>query len=77
MSTRKTHAILKALLANQYDYMNTVLYCGKPRNGGATLDFDHVANRATAYHAMQIRGKVTTNDDGSGSHGRGRTLWGT
>ena len=49
----------------------------KPGDASAAVDFNDVANRATAYHAMQIRGKVTTNDDGSGSHGRGRTLWGT
>ena len=68
--TLKTHAFLKALPDKHYGPFKTVLLCEKPRDGSAALDFDDVANRATAYHAMQIRGKVCTNDDCSGSHGR-------
>ena len=67
--TRKTHAFLKALPDKHYGSFNTVLLCEKPRDGSAALDFDDVANRASVYHAMQIRGKVSTNDV-SGSHGR-------
>ena len=47
-----------------------MLLCEKPRDGSAALDIHDVANRATAYHAVQIRGKVSANDYGSGSHGR-------
>ena len=68
--TLKTHAFLKALPDKHYGPFKTVLLCEKPRDGSAALDFDDVANRATAYHAMRIRGKVSPNDDGSGSHGR-------
>ena len=60
--TRKTHPFLKALPDKYYGSFKTVLLCEKPRDGSAALDFDDVANRATAYHAMQIRGKVSTND---------------
>ena len=69
MPTRKTHSFLKARPDKQYGSFTTVLLCEKPRDGSAALDFDDVANRATTYHAIQIRGKVSTND-GSGSHGR-------
>ena len=68
--TRKTHAFLKALPDKHHGSLKTVVLCEKPRDGRAALDFDDVANRATAYHAMQIHGKVSTNDDGSGSDGR-------
>ena len=68
--TRKTHAFLKALPDKHYGSFKTVMMGEKPRNGSAAIEFDDVANRATAYHAMQIRGKVSTNDDGSGSQGR-------
>ena len=70
MPTRKTHSFLKARPDKQYGSFTTVLLCEKPRDGSAALDFDDVANRATTCHAMQIRGKVSTNDDGSGSQGR-------
>ena len=70
MPTRKTDAFLKVFPDKHYGSFKTVLLREKPRDGSATLDFDDVANRAIAYHAMQIRGKVSTNDDGSGSHGR-------
>ena len=70
MSTRKTHAFLKALPDKHYGSFKTVMMGEKPRNGSAAIEFDDVANRATAYHAMQIRGKASTIDDGSGSHGR-------
>jgi len=68
--TRKTHAFLKALPDEHYGSFKTVLLCQKPRDGGAALDFEDIANRATSYHAMQIRGKVSVHDDGTGSHGR-------
>ena len=55
--TRKTYAFLKALPDKRYGSFKTVLLCDKPRYGSAAFDFDVVANRATAYHAMQIRGK--------------------
>ena len=67
--TRKTHAFLKALPDKHYDSFKTVLLREKPRDGRAALDFDYVTNRATAYHATQIPGRVSTDDDGSGSHG--------
>ena len=59
--TREAHALLKALFDKHYGSFKTVLLCEKPRAGSAALDFDDVAYRATAYHAMQIRGKVSTN----------------
>ena len=68
--TPKTHAFLKAFPDKHYCSFKTVLLCEKPRDGSAALDFDDVANRATTYHAMRIRGKVSQNDDGSGSHSR-------
>ena len=68
--TRKTDAFLKAFPDKHYCSFKTVLLCEKPRDGSAALDIHDVANRATAYHAVQIRGKVSANDYGSGSHGR-------
>ena len=67
--TRKTHAFLKALPDKHYGSLKTVLLCEKPRDGGAALDFEDIANRAASYHVMQIRGKVSAHD-GTGSHGR-------
>ena len=67
--TRKTHAFLKALPDKHYGSLKTVLPCEKPRDGGAALDFEDIANRATSYHAMQIRVKVSVHD-GTESHGR-------
>ena len=68
--TKKTHAFLKALPDKHYGSFKTVLLCEKPRDGGVALDFEYIANRATSYHAMQIRGKVSVHEDGTGSHGR-------
>ena len=68
--TRKTHAFQKALPDSHYGSFRTVLFCKKPRDESAALDVDDVTNQATAYHAMDFRGKVSTNDDSSGSHGR-------
>ena len=70
MPTSKTHAFLKALPDKHYGSFKTALLCEKPRDGTAALDLDDVANRATAHHSVQIRGKASTNDDVSGSHGR-------
>ena len=70
MPTRKTHAFLKALADVHYGSFKTVLLCEKPRDGGVALDFEYIANRATSYHAMQIRGKVSVHDDGTGSQCR-------
>ena len=67
--TRMTHAFLKALPDKHYGSLKTVLLCEKPRDGGAALDFEDIANRATSYHAMQIRVKVSVHD-GTESHGR-------
>ena len=50
--------------------MKTVLLCEKPADGGEALGVETIANRATSYHAMQIRGKVSVHEDGTGSHGR-------
>ena len=47
-----------------------MLLCEKPRDGGAALDFEDIANRATSYHAIQIHREVSVHDDGTGSHGR-------
>ena len=47
--TSKTHAFLKALPDKHYGSFKTALLCEKPRDGSAALDFDDVANRATAY----------------------------
>ena len=68
--TRKTLGYLKALPDRHYGSFKTVLLCEKARDGGEPLDFEHIANRATSYHAMQIRGKVSVHCDGTGSHGR-------
>ena len=67
---RKTHAFFKSLPDKHYGSFKTVLLCERPSGGGVTLDFEDVANRATSYHAMQIRERVSSNDDGTGSHGR-------
>ena len=67
---RKIHALLKLLADKLYGSPKTVLLCERPSGGGVGLDFEDVANRATPYHAMQIRGKVYSNDDGTSSHGR-------
>ena len=66
--TRETHAFLKALLDKRYCSLQTVLLCEKPRDGSAALNFDDVDNRATEHQAMKVRGKVFTNDGGSGHH---------
>ena len=50
--TRKTHAFTKSLPDMHYGSFKTVLLCEKPRDGSVALDFDAVANRATAYNAM-------------------------
>ena len=67
--SRKTHAFLKAIPDKHNSSFKIVLLCEKPRDGGAALDFEDIASRATSYHAMQIRGKVSVHDDGTGSHG--------
>ncbi|CAB1099484.1 unnamed protein product [Ectocarpus sp. CCAP 1310/34] len=67
---RQAHAILKALPDKQYGSFKTVLLVESPTVGSGALGFDDIARRATLYHAMQIRGKVLDQDDGSGSHGR-------
>ena len=68
--SRKTHAFLKSLPDKPYGSFKTVLLCERPSGGGVAMDFEGVANRAKSYHAMQIRGKVSSNDDSTGSHGR-------
>ena len=72
VSTRKTHTFLNALPDQQYGQFKAALVCEQSRddNSDLNLDFERVAHRATAFHSLQIRGKDTTNDDGSGSHGR-------
>ena len=70
MPTRKTHAFLKRLPDKHNGSFKTVLPCERPRDGGAALDCEDIANRATSYHAMQIRGKVSVHNDCTGSHGR-------
>ena len=67
---RKTHAFLKSLPDKHYGSFKTLLLCKRPSGGGVALDFEDVANHATSYHAMQIRGKVSSNDDCTGSHRR-------
>ena len=69
---RKTHAFLKSLPGKHYGSFKTVLLCERPSGGGVALDFEDVANRATSYHAMQFRGKVSSTADGTDSHGHGR-----
>ena len=41
-----------------------------PPDGGEALDVQDIADRATSYHAVQIRGKICVHDDCTGSHGR-------
>ena len=66
---RKTRTFLKSLPDKHYGSFKTLLLCVRPSGGGVAVDFEDVANRATSYHAMQIRGKDSSNDDGTGSHG--------
>lgn len=70
VEARKAHALLRALPDRQYGSFKTVLLFEKPTLGDGGLVFDDIARRANSYHAMQIRGKVSDHDDGSGSHGR-------
>ena len=66
----KTHAFLKSLPDKHYGSFKTVLLCERPSGGGVALDFEDVSNRATSYQAVQTHGKVYSNNDGTGSHGR-------
>lgn len=70
VEARKSHALIKSLPDKHYAAFKTVLLCENPNIGDGGFVFDDVARRATTFHAMQIRGKVQTHDDGSGSHGR-------
>ena len=63
---RKTFAFLKALPDDHYKEFKTGLLCGQA--AGSVLSFEEVADRATSFHAMHIRGKVASkNASGSSS----------
>ncbi|CAB1121335.1 unnamed protein product [Ectocarpus sp. CCAP 1310/34] len=71
VEARQSNALLQAVPDKQYGSLKTALLCEKPNLGGSEgLGFDAIVQRATVFHAMQIRGKVSDHDDGSGSHGR-------
>ena len=59
---RKTHAFLKALPDGQYEPLKTVLLCDRQRDGTAS-SFEDLVARATSYHAMQTRDKVTAKEE--------------
>ncbi|CAB1112895.1 unnamed protein product [Ectocarpus sp. CCAP 1310/34] len=63
---RKTFAFLKALPDDHYKEFKTGLLCGQA--AGSVLSFEEVADRATSFHAMHIRGKIASkNASGSSS----------
>lgn len=72
-TAKKTHAFLKSLPDKKLPFIQDRTAVRKVNYYGygscLALDVDDVASRATSYHAMRIRGKVSLNDDGSGSHG--------
>ena len=55
---RKTHASFRALPDEKHESLKTVLLFERQRDGSVSK-FEDIAARATSYHAMQIRGKVT------------------
>ena len=65
---RKTHAFFRALPDSQYESLKKVLLCDRQR-GGTASTFEDLAARATSYHAMQIRGKVTAKEQSAGRDG--------
>ena len=65
LSARKTHAFFRALPDSQYESLKTVLRCDRQRDGTAS-SFDDMAARATSYHAMKIRDKVTAKEESAG-----------
>ena len=69
VQARKVHTFLKALPDKHYAHFKAVL-AAERRDDGDEMDFDDLARRATSFHALQIRGKIDTNDDDSGSQGR-------
>ena len=62
---RKTHAFVRALPDEKYGSLKTVLLCGRQRDGSSSA-FEDIAARATSYHAMQIRDKITAKDERAG-----------
>ena len=58
---RKKHAFFRALPDDKYESLTTVLLCDRQRDGSPSK-FEDVAARATPYHAMQIRDKVTAEE---------------
>ena len=62
---RKTHAFFRALPDEKYESLKTVLICDRQRDGSASK-FEDIAARATSYHAMQIREKVTAKYESAG-----------
>ncbi|CAB1110066.1 unnamed protein product [Ectocarpus sp. CCAP 1310/34] len=60
---RQTHILLNALPDQHYAQLKAALVCGQADGSELDLDFENVAHRATAYHTLQIRGKVS-------AHGR-------
>ena len=66
---RKVHTFLQALPDRHYAHFKAVL-AAERRDDGAEMDFDDLARPTTSFHALQIRGKVDTNDDDSGSNSR-------
>ncbi len=63
--SRKTNTLLNALPDQYYSQFKTALVCGQSGDDESELDldFENVAHRATVYHTLQIRGKVS-------AHGR-------
>ena len=59
--TRKNHVFFRALPDEKYESLKTVLLCDRQRDGSSSK-FEDIAARATPYHAMQIRDKVTAEE---------------
>jgi len=62
---RKNHAFFRALPDEKYESLKTELLCNRRRDGSLSK-FEDIAARATSYHAMQIRDKVTAKEESAG-----------
>ena len=59
---RKNHAFFRALPDEKYESLKTVLLYDRQRDGSPSKSED-IATRATSYHAIQVREKVTAKQE--------------
>ena len=62
---RKNHALFRVLPDEKYESLTTLLRCGRRRDGSPST-FEEIVARAISYHAMQIRDKVTAEEESAG-----------